>query len=363
MKKAHILLAVFALSGILISNAATVVSIDDITVVIPNRPNQPNTNDFLPFLQGVNLAGAEFGSVVYPATYGRDYIYPNQDEVDYFLAKGMQVVRLPFTWERLQHSKRAEFDPVEQQRLVNFVTQTTQKGVFVVLDPHNYARYYDQVVGLAGSGVSNEDFADFWSKLARLFKANPRVIFGLMNEPSNMPTEVWLDAANKAIEAIRAEDASNWIFVPGNAYTGAWTWNQDWYGTPNAQVMLGVRDPAKRFLIEVHQYFDSDGSGRYQGEACVSDSAGRDRLVEFTAWLKQHNLRGFLGEFGIVNTPRCVNAMRSGLDYINANRDVWQGWSYWAAGPWWGDYPLSIEPRDDGSDAPIMNALEPYLTP
>lgn len=184
-----------------------------------------------------------------------------------------------------------------------------------------------------------------------------------MNEPHDMLTEVWLSAANAAIVAIRAEGANNWVFVPGNAYTGAWTWNQNWYGTANAQVMLGVNDSANRFVIEVHQYFDSNGSGRYQGEGCVSDSIGEERLREFTAWLKQHDLKGFLGEFGIVDSPRCVNAMHSALDHIDGNRDVWTGWSYWAAGPWWGSYPLSIEPRADGSDTSIMDALEPYLTP
>src|SRR5258706_6527116 len=42
---------------------------------------------------GVNLAGAEFGVVghTFPGTYGTDYIYPNQTEVDYFKGKGMNI--------------------------------------------------------------------------------------------------------------------------------------------------------------------------------------------------------------------------------------------------------------------------------
>lgn len=182
-----------------------------------------------------------------------------------------------------------------------------------------------------------------------------------MNEPNDMPTETWLSAANAAIAAIRNADAQNWILVPGNAYSGAWTWTQNWYGTSNAQVMLGVNDPLNKYVIEAHQYFDQNGSGRYENQGCVSDSIGSERLQEFTNWLKQHNLKGFLGEFGIINTDRCKNAMRSALCHMRDNRDVWTGWSYWAAGPWWGDYALSIEPNRDGSDKEIMNTLEPFL--
>jgi hypothetical protein len=49
---------------------------------------------------GVNLAGAEFGSV--PGTYGVDYTYPTSSELDYYAAKGVTLIRLPFLWERMQ---------------------------------------------------------------------------------------------------------------------------------------------------------------------------------------------------------------------------------------------------------------------
>lgn len=111
---AIMLIASASIAGQVASYAATIISLDDLVVVIPGTSRQPNQTEALPFLRGVNLAGAEFGPVAYPATYGRDYIYPNQDEVDYFLAKGMRLIRLPFTWERLQHSTQAEFDSIEQ---------------------------------------------------------------------------------------------------------------------------------------------------------------------------------------------------------------------------------------------------------
>ena len=48
-----------------------------------------------PLLLGVNLAGAEFGSNVL-GVFGTDYTYPTHTEIDYYAAKGMSVVRLPF---------------------------------------------------------------------------------------------------------------------------------------------------------------------------------------------------------------------------------------------------------------------------
>ena len=51
---------------------------------------------------GVNLSGAEFGQNILPGTYGTQYTYPTTAEVDYYKGKGMNMIRLPFRWERLQ---------------------------------------------------------------------------------------------------------------------------------------------------------------------------------------------------------------------------------------------------------------------
>ncbi|HIB99683.1 TPA: glycoside hydrolase family 5 protein, partial [Candidatus Poribacteria bacterium] len=45
---------------------------------------------------------------------------------------------------------------------------------------------------------------------------------------------------------------------------------------------------------------------------------------------------------------------------IDDNTDVWLGWTYWAAGPWWGDYMFSIEPKI-GEDRPQMVILEKHI--
>jgi endoglucanase len=234
-----------------------------------------------------------------------------------------------------------------------------------VLDPHNYARYFDQIVGI---DIPADALANFWGRLARLYGPNPAVVFGLMNEPNSMPTEVWLDDANAAIAAIRATGASNLVLVPGNAWTGARQWDDSWYGTPNSVAMLGVVDPADHFAFDVHLYFDIDASGSYAAPAydgatspCESTFVGSLRLALFTEWLEATGNRAFLGEFGAPNEPTCLAAMDDMLKTVDANRDVFLGWTYWAAGPWWGDYLLSVQPNDDGTDKPQMSVLAPYF--
>jgi endoglucanase len=48
--------------------------------------------------------------------------------------------------------------------------------------------------------------------------------------------------------------------------------------------------------------------------------------------LKRNNKKGFLGEFGGANNPTCEAAIYDMLNYMQANRDVWLGWTWWAAG-------------------------------
>ena len=338
-----------------VEQTATMAAIVSTSTPFPTSTSLPTVIPHLTYGGGVNLAGADFGDHALPGTYGSNYIYPTADEVDYFFAKGMRIFRLPFRWERLQHTMFADLDANEQARIDAFVNYATGKGAYVLLDPHNYARYYGTIIG--ESDVSVTAYMDFWSRLATRYRSNYRVLFGLMNEPNTMLTELWVSDANAAIQAIRDTGANNLILVPGNAWTGAAGWGWDWYGTPNDVAMLGIRDSGNHFAFEVHQYLDSDGSGSHN--ICVSDTIGSERMAYFTSWLRKHNLRGFLGEFGGGANDTCLAAIDDILTHLDANSDVYLGWTYWAAGPWWGDLEV-IEPID-GVDRPQMTPLSRHL--
>jgi len=306
---------------------------------------------------GTNLAGLDFGSGKFPGIFNKDYTVPLPSEVDYFMGKGMNMFRLPFLWERLQATQNSSLDTTYLGYIDSIVKYATGKGAHVLLDPHNYARYFGQIIG---SQVPLGAFADFWMKLANYYKGNPNVIFGLMNEPNTMATELWLTDANAAIAAIRSTGATNLIFVPGNAWTGAWSWTQNWYGTPNAQVMVGVVDPGNNFAFEVHQYMDSDHSGT--SPDCVGPTEGSKDLAVFTDWLRSHNFKGFLGEWAGGRTDVCYQAITDITNYMDQNSDVYLGWTWWAAGPWWGDYIYALDPSN-GQDRPQMQYLTPHLHP
>jgi len=326
---------------------------------------------------GVNLSGAEFGQANLPGVYNSDYTYPTVNEVNYFQGRGMNIIRLPFRWERLQRTNNLALDATELGRLNTFVSYATGKGMSVILDPHNFARYYPNprsdfqgaTNGLLGTTVPYLDFANFWGQVASIYKTNNLVIFNLMNEPANMLTENWLAAANAAIAAIRSAGATNLILVPGNGYTGAWTWLDNWYGTPNGTVMSNIIDPGNNFAYDAHQYLDSDGSGTTTN--IVNAGIGMQRLVIFTAWLRLNHRKGFLGEFAVDNSMIGGGSSQIGdealtnmLAHMQTNSDVWLGWTWWGGGPWWGASSyFHIDPASFSTpvDQPVMTVIKSFF--
>jgi len=318
-------------------------------------------------LKGVNLAGAEFGETNSNSTNNSImkidhawYRYPNKQEIAYFVDKGMTVFRLPFSWERLQLKFNAPLETKELNKIITFVQEANAKGAKVILDVHNFARYNNKLIG--SSDVSIDAFSDLWSRLANVnaFKNNPKVIFGLMNEPYDIDAKIWANIAQQGIDAIRDTGAKNLILVPGTKWTGAHSWTTY---SGNAEAILKIND--FNYAIEVHQYLDSDSSGG--GDGCVDENIGVERLRAFTSWLKTNGIRGFLGEFGGVNgNITCSDALKNMLRYIESNNAQWIGWTYWAAGYAWSqDYKLSIQPKKDNNgkyvDHGQMDILSNFL--
>ncbi|MEX2092746.1 MAG: cellulase family glycosylhydrolase [Pirellulales bacterium] len=342
---------------------------------------------------GTNLAGAEFGvsngNINLPGTYNTHYTYPTAAEASYFVSKGMNTFRVPFRWERLQRSQFAELHgsddgPVgELDRMDTFVDAATGLGAYVILEPHNFQRYFPDTnnfqsssQGLVGSSVPDTAYADFWGKVADHYKDNQNVIFNLMNEPNSMPTSQLVTSHNAAIQAIRDQGAKNLILVPGNQWTGAHAWNETYYNGPNSVHMLNIVDPINNFAFDVHQYLDNDSSGTSTQIGTNGNinnvNIGVERLTNFTNWLHANNRKGFLGEFAVANSRIGTGATQIGdeaiqnlLNYIEANDDAWLGWAWWAAGPWWGNYMFTLEPTNLGqpsqADRAAMGVLQPYL--
>jgi len=305
-------------------------------------------------LRGVNLAGGEFGEA--PGKYGHTYIYPSDDTLDYFAHKGMTVIRLPFKWERLQPELNGPLADDALERLTDAVNRISERGMTTILDPHNYARYFGKFIGTDDVPVAA--FGDFWSRLATHFSGREDVIFLLMNEPAGVTAASWLEAANAGIAGIRGSGADALIMVPGTIWTGASHWFETQEGGSNADVLQSIRDPLDNFVFDIHQYMDEDFSGTH--ETCPRVADALLALEGVSGWFRQHGYRGFVGEFGGTNAPECLEGLAEMARYLNDRSDIWVGWAAWAAGEWWGDYPLSLQP-EAGMDKPQMKVLAPML--
>jgi hypothetical protein len=68
-------------------------------------------------------------------------------------------------------------------------------------------------------------FKTWWTTVAKRYAANDHVIFDTNNEYHDMDNTLVYDLNQAAIDGIRAAGAtSQYIFVEGNSWTGAWTW-------------------------------------------------------------------------------------------------------------------------------------------
>jgi endoglucanase len=309
-------------------------------------------------LRGINLSGAELNVEKLPGRLNFDYVYPTQDELDHAAEMGMSVIRLPVLWERLQPHLDGPLDERELGQLHATIRAAGRRNLKVIIDAHDYGAYKGQKVG--ASSETTRAFAEFWRLMALAFLERDNVIFGLMNEPNGIDAGAWFEAAQRALRAIRAVGFKRLVLVPGTGWDSASNFvSGAGYGTPNASVLGNLEDPGHAMAIEVHQYLDEYGSGTHP--ECRAADEVIALLEPFTSWLRTHQRRGFLGEFGVSRAPRCLDSLAAMLRYMADNSDVWLGWTYWAGGRWWSrDYAFSVEPVD-GQDRPQMRVLQEFL--
>lgn len=287
-------------------------------------------------LTGVNMSGAEFNSSKLPGTPYKDYTFPTEAELTYVAAQGANVIRLPFRWERVQPSMMGPLASAELKRIQGVVASANSKNLCVILDVHNYAKYYSQT--LNGDTALQNGFIDLWSRLALVFNDPKQTAFGLMNEPSYMPREEWASLAKRTLSELRNAGSTNMVLIAGGHWSGLHDWFSGSAGLSNANLLADVKDPLRRTLLEVHQYADKDFSG--SGSTCRAANEFDSLFTRITEWAKVNGQKLFLGEFGMPQNPECMLALERFLSLMSGPE--WKGWTYWAAGGWWGKYPLAV---------------------
>jgi len=315
---------------------------------------------------GIKVCGPEFGDSKLPGVFGVDYIYPDSAELKYFYDKGFRMIDLPFRWERVQPVIMADLDSVEMKRMFTLLEQCNTIGLQVKLTLQNFGRYNKGDISyvIGSKNLPSAALADVWKKLADAFKDFENIYgFQIMNEPHDMYETSWFKISQDAINGIRSVNKVHAIFISGTEYANAPDWKV------NNDQLKQLVDSCDNLIYEAHCYFDRDFTGRYLNASgstnkayeynIVNANAGIEIIKPFVKWLKKNKKKGFIGEYGVPDDdPRWLVVLDKFLSYISENGI---NGAYWAAGPWWGTYRLSVEPRD-GIDRPQMQVIEKYLS-
>lgn len=320
------------------------------TMSEPLKPSGPR-------MMGLNLGAGSFAPEKVPGRHGFDYIYPDAAVVAPFVSAKFDTARLPILWERIQPEPMKPLSDSEMA-LVDKSIADIDGFKTIIFDIHNYAQYRGIRLDLDPQGGAK--LADLWTRLAERYKDKPKIVFGIMNEPHDISARAWRGIADQTVNAIRRTGAKNLLLIPGTSWTGAHSWTEGG-DQSNATAFADFKDPGEHFLFEMHQYLDGDSSGTSGN--CVSPTIGSERLKAATEWLRAHKAGAVMGEFGSGSDQTCLAALDDMVGYMDKNADVWRGWTYWAGGAWWGDYPLSIQPKDDGKPRPQALVLAKYLKP
>ncbi len=307
---------------------------------------------------GTNLCGGDTAWQEWSGTSpvsGTHYQFVTTQDVDYLLKKGFNTFRLLFGWEAVQPAPWGDIPSTNTNHAIYFnkgkaiADYITGKGGEVIIDLHDgndtdFAAYYGKYVGSSYAGFNVSDLlVDFWGKIANIFKSNPKVSFGITNEPHDIAASTWYSCAQLIVNRIRAVGATNLIVMPGVEWTSAGTWTTG----ANAS-SWSIVDPLKNTAVQVHLYADTSGGGSDTSIQSVTVLA--DRMRQVTTWARGKGLKVMVGEVGLSASNSLAPATWGNfVTFCNTNQDTVIGFTFWAYGPpsWWGGYKFTLCPTSN----------------
>ncbi|CAK5272809.1 unnamed protein product [Mycena citricolor] len=315
---------------------------------------------------GVNIAGFDFGcnsdgsctpGAAYPPLlkyYGMD----GAGQMSHFVkTDGYNTFRLPVAWQYLVGYTLGA--PLDQTNLLiynDLVQACLATGAYCIIDMHNYARWENTIIGQPG-GPTDAQFAATWSQIAAYYANETRIMFGVMNEPHNMPNITqWAGSVQAAVTAIRKAGATTQIILlPGDNWTSA----QTFVSNGSADALNKVVNPdgsITNLIFDVHKYLDYDNSGT--NAACVTNNI-QTAWAPLAQWLRCHGRQAFNTETGGgFNDTGCLTYMCQQIAFQAQNSDVFLGYVGWAAGNFYSGYVLSEMPNVSGTtwtDLPLVS--------
>lgn len=330
-------------------------------------PNSPPASAGTLRFAGINISGFDFGcntdgncnaSGAWPPLtqyYGAD----GAGQMQHFVNDdGFNVFRLPVGWQFLINNDDTPSGTLDANNLVEYdalVQACLATGASCIVDVHNYARFDGAIIGQGGP--SNEIFAELWTNIASKYASEEKIIFGVMNEPHDIPDiTLWAESVQAAVTAIRNAGATTQlILLPGNDYTSAGTF----ISNGSADALNKVVNPdgsITNLVFDVHKYLDSDNSGTHA--ECVTNNID-DAFGPLAQWLRCNGRQAFNTETGGGNTASCEEYLCQQIAFQKANSDVILGYVGWAAGNFDPSYVLGETPTNTGNgwtDTPLVAA-------
>lgn len=258
------------------------------------------------------------------------------------------IFRLPVGWQWLVNNNLGgTLDATKIGQYDQLVQACLATGASCIIDIHNYARFNGKVIGSAG-GPTDDQFVSLWTQLAKRYGSNNKILFGLMNEPHDLPSvTTWAATVQKVVTAVRGTaggSARNTILLPGSSWSSAAA-----LPTEAGPALLGVTNPdgtTDGLVFDVHKYLDSDNSGTHT--ECTTDNVS-GAFEPLAAWLRQHGRQALNTETGGGNTQSCETDLCAQLAFMRKNTDVFLGVVGWAAGAFDATYELVETPTKQGS--------------
>jgi len=283
---------------------------------------------------GIGVGGGEADKIFdwgeNPDFTSLEYGYTKYKESLWFTDMKSNLVRLPLVWAYKSEANVGEFDhclfiddfdpedPNQTWRpynnylniIVDIVTEVVNSGKVIIIDMHTYGIWNG--IDLFYTGGDNK-LALIWGNILKVFDAyeifqNKLVWFELINEPDSIND---FTIFQKAINQIRNNDAlyslnkpyTNKIIIElsaGGGFLHVCDNNNGNYveGLSKYSAQFPT-DSANNLCVSLHQYFNTNGSGNYNGNPMLDwDPPNLAIYIKNISSLFVNKCDYILGEFG-----------------------------------------------------------------
>lgn len=290
----------------------------------------------------INLSGMEYNGGKVGGRLNFDYATPSDATLAAVKAARFWGVRLPISEETLQPdpvlaAKGVLAEPYASQ-VLDAVVRAQRAGLAVIVDLHNYGRYWGNPVNLTSSDPTKNIrpmYVNVVAALAKRLHAAGAFGLAITNEPHDIAVTDLQSVSQDAVNAARTAGFKGYLFVDDAGWATAYD-----------GIQVTVKDPMPGGVTcyDVHAYGDGDNSGTYRAPM-NQDGSSPDTIVDrLRPAVEQARREGrclFVGEVGgPVDDPARRDQVLRAARYLAASG---VDWAYWTAGEWTGNDANSLQ--------------------